>query len=691
MINNIKHILKNEIFLTFFLSGLVFLIVLLFSTSLVYLDKKLTYNVLSFKNQLINFSASQDIIIVEIDNKTLNNHSFPLSRNIYAESIRNLKNAWVSVIWIDVIFWERSLDDKADTRLAYEIANAWNVIIGWGINNNTFYLPFDKFRKEVASYWYFNPEINIKTNSVYSFSPFKKIRTNNIIEKEINGQIQKFWDNTLRTINFFSIEVLKYFLKTENIIKTNTWISFDNHIKVPFSRVWNNEVLINYLPRFKFKKYSLLDIYENNIKKEEFEWKIVLIWATADWLKDIFDTPNWRDFGVYIHANSINTILSGKHLIYFNSWLEFILLFLLIILAIYFNFSKNNRFIIISNISIIFIFIFIVFWVMFFSNLIFNHPTLIILAFILSIVFSNIAKYLIENKDKKKILKALWEYISKDIANKILKWEWWVKLEWEKKTISIFFSDIAWFTSISEKMDAIELVEFLREYLWKMSHIIMDERWFINKYEWDAIIALFWVFGYEQSSNYDNCKTALLQQEMLKILNIWWKEKYSEILSVRMWLHFWEAIIWNIWAVGRKMEFTALWDSVNLASRLEWVNKYYSTDICVSETVYEDQKKNFEFRKLDIIRVKWKNKPITIYELLSFKDKLSKSQKWIKIWFEKALELYFQNKFIEAWQIFKKLWELWDKPSLVFSNRCFKFELTPPKSDWEWIWNMIEK
>ena len=309
----------------------------------------------------------------------------------------------------------------------------------------------------------------------------------------------------------------------------------------------------------------------------------------------------------------------------------------------------------------------------------------------MSITISNIVKYLIENKSKKKLVKALSEYISGDIAKKILNTTDGVKLEWDKKDISIFFSDIAWFTGISEKFDAQELVEFLREYLWEMSRIIMDEKWFINKYEWDAIMALFWVFGYEETSNYDNCKTALLQQQTLNKLNANWKEQYNETLSVRMWLHFWEAIIWNIWAVWRKMEFTALWDSVNLASRLEWVNKFYSTDICVSEVIYEDQKENFEFRKLDKIRVKWKNNSLTIYELIGFKDKISDLKIDIRIWFEKALELYFNWEFKKAWEIFKKLWELWDKPSLVFTRRCFKFEITPPKSDWGGIWNMNEK
>jgi CHASE2 domain-containing sensor protein len=91
--NRFKDILKNKIFLTIFLSGLIFMIVLFFSNSLSYLDKKITYSMLSFKNHLIQFSASKDIVIIEIDDKTLNKYGYPYSRNIYVEVIKNLKKA----------------------------------------------------------------------------------------------------------------------------------------------------------------------------------------------------------------------------------------------------------------------------------------------------------------------------------------------------------------------------------------------------------------------------------------------------------------------------------------------------------------------------------------------------------------------------------------------------------------------
>ena len=158
-----------------------------------------------------------------------------------------------------------------------------------------------------------------------------------------------------------------------------------------------------------------------------------------------------------------------------------------------------------------------------------------------------------------------------------------------------------------------------------------------------------------------------------------------------MWLNTWEAIVWNIWSKWRKMEFTALWDSVNLASRLEEVNKKYWTYLCVSEAVYKEQKDNFEFRYLDKIRVKWKTIPVSIYELLSHRWELSDLKQDIVKWFNIWIDLYLKGSFKKASEIFDKLSKLWDKPSLTYAKRCLQFEIVGPGDDWDWVWTMKTK
>jgi adenylate cyclase len=321
-----------------------------------------------------------------------------------------------------------------------------------------------------------------------------------------------------------------------------------------------------------------------------------------------------------------------------------------------------------------------------------NYPFEFVAVLWLSFFVSSVLKYINEDKNKKMLSKALSEYVSSDIAHEILHSTWNVNLSGENKRITTFFSDIAGFTTLSEKLSPEELVWFLREYLWEMSNIIIDHKWFVNKYEWDAIMALWWVFG--RVENYwvnEACYAALLQQKRLQELNDMWKSKWKDTFQVRMWIHTWNAIIWNIGAEGRKMEFTALWDTVNLGSRLEWVNKYYNTHICVSHDVYEVTKELFEYRMLDKIRVKWKNNALYIYELVWEKDTLSDLKKQSLDMFDLALKKYFEKNFSEAKLMFENLVKLWDEPSKIYVDRCKKLLEIPPQSDWDGVWSMTDK
>ena len=676
----LNKLLKNNIFLTLFIWIIVFLIIYTFSILLINIDKSLSDRLYSsFIADKIKIS--KEIIVVTIDDESIKKiWKFPFSRDEYIPVIKNLNKDNVSVIWMDIIFSDKWPNINIDKKFAKSLKNAWNVIIWWWIEKNIFLKPYSLFEKSVLSYWYFQPINNKFNNKVYSLNTYW------------NYQNWKFFH--------FSIQVLRWYLKQfywkdyfNFFKKDKKYFYITPDIKIPTIN-WK-EFYINFAKTLngkeKFYTVPFYKIYENNYDHKYFENKIIIIGYTAKGIKDIFFSPEWQKFWVYTHANVINTILTKQYKIYFDKNLEYLLLFLLIILSVYFNLSQKWKNLLISNLSIISIFIIIIFFIVIWLNFALNFPVQFIFGLVITLTISNILKSFMEDKNKTLLNKALSQYVSKDIAKEILSWEWKVKLDWERKNISIFFSDIEGFTSISEKMNPEELVIFLREYLWAMSNIIMDERGFIDKYEWDAIMALWWVFGYENSSTYDNCKSALLQQEKLRILNKDWKERFWEELKIRMWLHTWEAIVWNIGAEGRKMEFTALWDSVNLASRLEEVNKKYWTYLCVSETVYKEQKNNFEFRFLDQIKVKWKNIPVKIYELISKKWETSDLKKEIVLEFEKAIALYLEKNFEKAELIFKKLIQLWDKPSITYAKRCLAFKNQPPEKNWDWVWTMKTK
>jgi len=187
------------------------------------------------------------------------------------------------------------------------------------------------------------------------------------------------------------------------------------------------------------------------------------------------------------------------------------------------------------------------------------------------------------------------------------------------------------------------------------------------------------------------CKSAIAQRDSLQQLSSELSHMLSEKISIRMWIHAWEVIVGNIWAKGRKMEFTALWDNVNLASRLEWVNKFYGTDICTSEVIYNKMKNDFVFRFIDTIRVKWRIEPVNIYELICETSKLSQHRKKVIADFDKAIELYKNRDFQGALDIFSILADAGDQPSLTYKSRCRIYLLKWPGKDWDGVWSMRSK
>ena len=685
--------MSNRNSLSILISLLIFWIIFLISSSnfLYIFDKKISDLYFSFNDININ----KDIIVVEIDEDTLSWRKnskgeitlewlwrFPFDRKYYAKVIDNLKNANAAVVAIDVIFWEKS-NEESDNILSDSIKNAWNVVLGlWLDSDWVIQKPYNKFWDYIFTSWYYAPNIDKRTGVVYSIQPYSIFKESKSIYDHFSITIVRAFYSKIYNDNKYLTE--KY---TPSIDKLN----ITDKIELTRSRNYENEVLINYTDNHKFNKKSFLDIYYNQFDQNLFNDKIVIIWATAKGIKDVFNTPIWTEYWVYTHVNMINTILTKNWIKYFDKSMEWLLIFLLIIVSVYFNISKSSYVLIFSNLALISLFVLWILYITILTNILLNFPVEFVIALIISLTISNIAKYLIENKNKIKLNKALSEYVSKDIAREVLSWEWRVNLDWENKKIAIFFSDIEWFTSISEKFSPEELVWFLREYLSDMSNIIMDEKWFVNKFEWDAIMALWWVFWSEWDESYRTCLSALKQQEALKELNVEWTKRWFSKIKSRMWLHFWNAIIWNIWAEWRKMEFTALWDNVNLASRLEWVNKFYWTYICTSEEIYKKEKNNFEFRYLDKIRVQWKKKAIKIYELLWFKWKVSNEILEIKKQFEKAVKLYIKRDFIWAKDIFQKLIKLNDDASKIYLDMCEIYIKTPPPLDWDSVSTMTSK
>ena len=222
----------------------------------------------------------------------------------------------------------------------------------------------------------------------------------------------------------------------------------------------------------------------------------------------------------------------------------------------------------------------------------------------------------------------------------------------EMKEITVFFSDIENFTTIAEKMPAQKVMDYLSEYFQVVTKVILDNKGVIDKYIGDGIMAI-WGAPIEDEKHYMHACQAVLQiKDELKKLNKKWVSEGNPEVGTRIGISTSEAIVGNVGSDDR-LNYTALGDGVNLASRLEDLNKVYGTHTIVSEHTYNLVRDYFEFRFVDRVRVKGKTEEVSVYELLGKKTREKNleledyNQK-----FQKAFSLYENSKWQEASGLF---------------------------------------
>jgi adenylate cyclase len=202
----------------------------------------------------------------------------------------------------------------------------------------------------------------------------------------------------------------------------------------------------------------------------------------------------------------------------------------------------------------------------------------------------------------------------------------------------------------------------------------------------------FWGAPLEQPNHAEMaCSSSLKMMKKLKELQNKWKREGIPSFDIGIGLNSGEAIVGNMGSSNR-FDYTAMGDSVNLASRMEGLNKIYGTNIIITENTQKVVKDKFETRKLDVVQVKGKKKPVYIYELIFEKDKLSKKHRDFVKLYEESLELYFKKKWKDANKSFQAALKFKDdKASQVLIDRCKEFVKNPPPKEWDGVWEMKTK
>jgi adenylate cyclase len=295
---------------------------------------------------------------------------------------------------------------------------------------------------------------------------------------------------------------------------------------------------------------------------------------------------------------------------------------------------------------------------------------------------NNFYVYLTEEKEKRQVRKMFSTMVSPHVLQLMDENPEAFALRGKKTEATMFFSDLAGFTSISEKVSAEALSALLNRYLTPMTDIILESDGYLDKYSGDGIMAVWGVPFPDKDHAVKACRAALLQQKKVRILADAVRTELGIEISVRMGMNSGKVSAGNMGS-ERKFQYTVMGDAVNLAARLEPVNKDYGTDIIIGHDTHVFLKEsNLITRCLDKMIVKGKTEPVLIYELIGETITGEKVPEWI-VTYETALSHFWRREWEEAEDFFRKTLDLHeDIAARLMLKRVDFYRTHPPEEGW---------
>lgn len=317
-----------------------------------------------------------------------------------------------------------------------------------------------------------------------------------------------------------------------------------------------------------------------------------------------------------------------------------------------------------------------------------------LLALFTSFLTYSLGSFVLSEREKNFLRKAFGTYLSGDVINEIIEDPSMLKLGGQKKWITAMFTDVRGFSTISEALDAEQLVKLLNIYLSGMSDIILEQRGTIDKYEGDAIISFFGApVDYKEHAE-RACRAALLMKRKEAELNeLFMREGMSpNPLLTRIGINTGDMVVGNM-GTERKMDYTIMGNAVNLAARLEGVNKQYGTWLLISDMTKNEIGESFITRRLDRVRVVGINTPVQLWELIDLKESIDQQTIDFLDRFEKAHCMFDERNWKQAARMFKLLLEERpeDGPSEAYMRKCEAFMQKPPAENWDGVFSLTQK
>jgi adenylate cyclase len=409
---------------------------------------------------------------------------------------------------------------------------------------------------------------------------------------------------------------------------------------------------------------------------------------------DIGSNPFYGEYvNVGTHGIVLDTVLSGTFIVPVSAWLN--ILVMLIFVPLFFLISSGLSPVVrfASGIGVTILVVAAIILLFRFTG-IFWGPTGIAFAMFGTVITREIISYAGSEKEKHFIRTAFSTYVSGDVVKEIIADPSRLHLGGTKRHMTAIFTDIRGFSTISEKLDAEALVNLLNRYLSAMSDVVLAEKGTIDKYEGDAIIAFFGAPLDLADHALRACVSAITMKKLEAELNVTiMEQKLSPSpLFTRIGINSGDMVAGNM-GTENKMNYTIMGNAVNLAARLEGVNKQYGTAILASEATVRETGDHLLTRKLDRVRVVGINEPVRLYELLDTAEQSTPDQKRLVEIFHGALDHFEKRNWKQAANGFKETLAIRadDNPSKIYYERSIEFIKTPPNNTWDGVYNLTSK
>jgi adenylate cyclase len=459
-------------------------------------------------------------------------------------------------------------------------------------------------------------------------------------------------------------------------------------------------VILNYAgPYGTYQQYSMTDVISGAVSAETFRDKLVLVGATALGVGDLRATPfESAAMGVEIHANAIDNLLHtgepGRSFLRRGLSQELVDLAFILLLGLGMGvvFSRSRPLVSTASALVALAVFGLVVYAAFAQWgwwLSFVLPAGVLVA-----NYAGVTSFrmIFEEREKRKIRKVFSQYVSPGVIRLIEQDpKKYFRTGGELKELSIMFTDIRSFTTIAEGLGPDELVFLLNEYLGEMTSILFQRWGTLDKYIGDALMA-FWGSPYPQEDHAERaCACALDMQTRLLELNRKWDSEGRKQLSIGIGIN---TGIVNVGNMGsdKRLAWTVMGDPVNLASRLEGLNKEYRTGIIINESTYAKVSAHYVCRELDYTRVKGKLQPVSIYELLAFASEAPRYSDLLGQ-FAAALSAYRRRHWDDAIERLEALLARYpdDGPSHELLKRSHEYRREAPAADWDGVYVMKTK